>query len=79
MPFHAMTGYPYPVGQHYPDDVEATAYRLDWNDRYQTGASNATGYRFLYKPRTMDPEPLTPHDPKPASLDSKAGQQPGEH
>ena len=79
MPFHAMTGYPYPVGQHYPDDVEATAYRLDWNDRYQTGASNATGYRFLYKPRTMDPEPLTPHDPTPASLDSKAGQQPGEH
>ena len=43
MPFHAMTAYPYPAAQHYPDDDAATAYRLDWNDRSQRGSNNATG------------------------------------
>lgn len=67
MPFHAMTAYPYPLAQHYPDDHNATGYRLDWNDRYQRGTNNATRYGFEYGPRTIDPEPLTPqstqHDP----------------
>ena len=74
MPFHTMTAYPYPVGQHYPDDPNAVAYRLEWNDRYQTGSNNATGYRFNYIPRRIDPEPLTPHQP---ALSSEV-QQPGE-
>jgi tetratricopeptide (TPR) repeat protein len=75
MPFHAMTAYPYPAAQHYPEDASATGYRLDWNDRYQTGSNNATGYRFNYVPRAVDPEPLTPRQPAVSS----EVQQPGEH
>ena len=65
MPFHAMTAYPYPPAQHYPNDGSATAYRLDWNDRYQRGSASAKGYSFYYRPRTIDPEPLTPQPPQP--------------
>jgi tetratricopeptide (TPR) repeat protein len=79
IPFHAMTSYPYSVGQHYPDNVGATAYRLDWNDRYQTGSESASGYRFLYAPRTIDPEPLTPHGPETVPMESAAGRQAGVH
>ena len=48
MPFHGMSTYPYPATQHYPDDAQANQYRLDWNDRFESGASRATGYRFVY-------------------------------
>ena len=61
MPFHGMTTYPYPASQQYPADALATRYRLDWNDRYESGANDATAYRFQYRPRTIDPEPLTPN------------------
>ncbi len=60
IPFHGMTSYPYPAAQHYPGDAAATEYRLDWNDRYESGATDATEYRFHYRPRTVDPEPLLP-------------------
>jgi|HubBroStandDraft_6_1064221.scaffolds.fasta_scaffold03158_4 tetratricopeptide (TPR) repeat protein len=60
MPFHGMSTYPYPASQHYPDDAAANGYRLDWNDRFESGASRAREYRFVYAPRTIDPEPLTP-------------------
>jgi tetratricopeptide (TPR) repeat protein len=60
MPFHGMSTYPYPQGEHYPDDVQANGYRFDWNDRFESGASRAPGYRFLYNSRTIDPQPLTP-------------------
>ena len=60
MPFHGMSTYPYPASQKYPDDAHANAYRLEWNDRFDSGASSAPGYRFVYEPRTIDPEPLTP-------------------
>ncbi len=65
MPFHAMTAYPYPAAQHYPSDGAATAYRLDWNDRYQRGTTSASGYSFHYAPRSIDPEPLTPQPAQP--------------
>ena len=61
MPFHGMSTYPYPTTQHYPDDAQANGYRFDWNDRFESGASKARGYRFVYNTRTIDPEPLTPH------------------
>src|SRR5580658_7571643 len=67
MPFHAMTAYPYPAVQHYPDDTSATAYRLDWNDRYQRGSATAKGYSFQYGPRTIDSEPLTPQQAQPTA------------
>jgi tetratricopeptide (TPR) repeat protein len=60
MPFHGMSTYPYPVTQHFPDGAQANRYRLEWNDRFESGASNAQGYRFVYGMRTIDPEPLTP-------------------
>ena len=77
MPFHAMTSYPYPAEQQYPDDAPATAYRLDWNDRYQRGSVSAKSYRFEYGPRTIDPEPLTPLHSQPA-VEGSPGQA-GEH
>jgi tetratricopeptide (TPR) repeat protein len=59
MPFHGMSTYPYPETERYPDDAPTNRYRLDWNDRYESGASTAAaGYRFNYGPRTIDPEPI---------------------
>jgi tetratricopeptide (TPR) repeat protein len=66
MPFHGMSTYPYPASQKYPDDTQANRYRLDWNDRFESGATNAAGYRFVFNPRTIDPAPLTPHKQSPA-------------
>jgi tetratricopeptide (TPR) repeat protein len=61
MPFHGMTTYPYSLAEHYPNDVQANSYRFDWNDRFESGASSATGYRFDYGVRTIDRQPITPH------------------
>ena len=49
MPFHGMSTYPYPATQHYPDDAQANGYRFDWNDRFESGASKARGYRFVVR------------------------------
>jgi len=74
MPFHGMSTYPYPANQHYPDDAAANGYRLDWNDRFESGANRASGYRFEFAPRTIDPEPLTPGKASHASAnDQSAG------
>ena len=60
MPFHGMATYPYPLAEHYPDDAPANSYRFDWNDRFESGASSAPGYRFVYGVRTIDPQPIVP-------------------
>jgi Tfp pilus assembly protein PilF len=54
MPFHGMSGYPYPASEHYPDDVEATKYRLQWNDRFETGDRKQL-YQFNYEPALSTP------------------------
>ena len=54
MPFHGMSAYPYPIGEHYPDDVEATKYRLEWNDRFETGDRRQL-YQFRYEPVVSTP------------------------
>src|SRR5271157_4125134 len=78
MPFHGMSTYPYPASQHYPDDAAANGYRLDWNDRYESGANKAVGYRFEFAPRTIDPEPLTPSRTSQASVgEQRAGDATG--
>lgn len=59
-PFHGMSGYPYSAPEHYPEDDSSTAYRLDWNERFERGANSSKSYRFQYLPRTIDPEPITP-------------------
>ena len=57
MPFHEMSGYPYSSKEHFPDDNAALAYRLTWNDRFETGKPNQS-YRFDYQRR--EAQPLTP-------------------
>jgi Tfp pilus assembly protein PilF len=57
MPFHEMSGYPYSSKEHFPDDNAALAYRLNWNDRFETGKNDQI-YRFDYAPR--EAQPLTP-------------------
>ena len=49
MPFHGMTAYPYPSREHFPDDATTVRYRLDWNDRMETGERTQL-YRFNYQP-----------------------------
>ena len=49
----------------------AIGYRLEWNGRFESGASNARGYRFVYDRRTTDPEPLTPHKNSPQAHDEE--------
>ena len=79
LPFHGMSTYPYPAIQHYPDDAAANGYRLDWNDRFESGASRAWEYRFVYAPRTIDPEPLTPsHASRAPGAEQSAGAASGQ-
>jgi tetratricopeptide (TPR) repeat protein len=33
LPFHAMSSYPYPAGEHFPDDAEHRRYRQEYNTR----------------------------------------------
>jgi tetratricopeptide (TPR) repeat protein len=33
LPFHAMSRYPYPAGEHFPDDAEHRLYRQEYNTR----------------------------------------------
>jgi hypothetical protein len=76
MPFHGMSTYPYPAAQHYPDDAQAIQYRYDWNDRFESGASKAPEYRFVYGTRTIDPQPLIP--PKTAHDYERTGGSAGQ-
>ncbi|HET7103709.1 MAG TPA: FG-GAP-like repeat-containing protein [Terracidiphilus sp.] len=55
LPFHKMTSYPYPASEKFPDDADAFAYRLNWNDRFDTGEP-VRSYRFDFK--------LMPSSPK---------------
>jgi Tfp pilus assembly protein PilF len=82
-PFHRMSAYPYPVREHYPDDSAATGYLLEWNGRFETGAVKASGYRFVYERRRVDPSPITPKRNQAAmegqaSNGASAGLQPGD-
>jgi Flp pilus assembly protein TadD len=54
MPFHAMSGYPYPNKEHYPDDAKHIAYQLEWNDRFEPGIA-AHRYQFHYLPTLSAP------------------------
>jgi hypothetical protein len=54
MPFHQMSRYPYPVTEHYPDDAASVKYRLDWNDRFESG-DRLQPFRFDYQPTPSSP------------------------
>lgn len=47
MPFHAMSNYPYPAEEHYPDDAEHRAYLAEWNTRRYGYAALAEGESSL--------------------------------
>jgi len=48
IPFHGMASYPYPAGEKYPDDAASLDYRLNWNDRFDSGQP-VRSYRFNYE------------------------------
>ncbi len=54
MPFHQMSTYPYPASEHYPDGAAAMKYRLDWNDRFESG-ERLQRFQFDYEPVTSLP------------------------
>ncbi len=55
LPFHAMSAYPYPASEKYPDDDSALAYRLNWNDRFDSG-NPVRSYRFDYQDLPSSPQ-----------------------
>ncbi|MFZ1083459.1 MAG: FG-GAP-like repeat-containing protein [Terracidiphilus sp.] len=48
LPFHAMSKYPYPASEKFPDDADALNYQLNWNDRFDSGEPNRV-YHFEYR------------------------------
>jgi tetratricopeptide (TPR) repeat protein len=64
LPFHGMSTYPYPKTERYPDDADALAYQLDWNDRFDSGEP-VRSYRFNYQLL-----PSTPTDDAASALPS---------
>lgn len=68
MPFHGMTTYPYPNSEEYPDDAASLAYRLNWNDRFDSGEPEGM-HRFNYQLL-----PSTPRDDRPS--DAQPGERP---
>jgi Tfp pilus assembly protein PilF len=54
MPFHEMSTYPYPASEHYPDDAKSMDYRLDWNNRFESG-SRTQRFQFNYQPAHLQP------------------------
>jgi FG-GAP-like repeat/ASPIC and UnbV len=61
LPFHAMSAYPYPASENYPDDKDSLDYQLNWNDRFDSGEP-VRSYRFDYKAM-----PSTPQDDLPTT------------
>jgi hypothetical protein len=62
LPFHKMSNYPYPSSEHYPEDGRTQAYRLDWNDRFESG-NRSQLFQFRYMPATSEPPPAQPSRP----------------
>lgn len=58
VPFHGMSAYPYPASEHYPNDPKSLDYRLDWDDRFESG-SRTQRFQFDYEPARLEP-PLEP-------------------
>ena len=48
LPFHKMSGYPYPAMEKFPDDAGSIEYQLKMNDRFDSGEP-VRSYRFDYK------------------------------
>jgi tetratricopeptide (TPR) repeat protein len=55
MPFHAMSRYPYPSSEHYPDAPGGDRYWLNWNTRYESG-NRRQRWDFDYRPAREVPD-----------------------
>lgn len=55
LPFHAMSRYPYPATEKFPDDADALAYRLNWNTRWESG-NPVRSYRFDFRELVSTPK-----------------------
>ena len=55
LPFHGMSTYPYPASEHYPTDASHTAYQLEYNTRFESGAVDRS-FQFDYVPRASTPD-----------------------
>jgi hypothetical protein len=49
MPFHEMSTYPYPSSELYPEDPKSVEFRLNWNDRFESG-NRLQRFQFKYQP-----------------------------
>jgi hypothetical protein len=49
-----MSGYPYQSQEHFPDDPASLRYRLDWNDRMESG-ERTQRFQFDYQPSASQP------------------------
>ncbi len=54
LPFHAMSAYPYPDSEEYPQDAQSLDYQLNWNDRFDSGEP-VRSYRFNYQQHPASP------------------------
>ncbi|MFZ0744826.1 MAG: FG-GAP-like repeat-containing protein [Terracidiphilus sp.] len=66
LPFHKMSAYPYPPSEKFPDDADSLAYRLNWNDRFDSGKP-VRSYRFDYQ--TLPSTPADDGSPTPSAAD----------
>ncbi len=55
MPFHAMSGYPYPSNEHYPDDPKHISIRTRMERSLRVGHFRATDTTFRYVPTPSAP------------------------
>ena len=65
LPFHGMKRYPYTTRDRFPDDPATLAYRLDWNNRMETG-DRIQRYQFDYKHTPSEPIQTAPGDTRAA-------------
>jgi hypothetical protein len=61
LPFHAMSMYPYPASEEYPDNAKSLDYQLNWNDRFESG-EQVHSYRFHYQLLPSTPLEDRPHN-----------------
>jgi tetratricopeptide (TPR) repeat protein len=66
LPFHAMSAYPYPDSEEYPQDAQSLDYQLNWNDRWDSGEP-VRSYRFDYKAMPSTPADDLPPTPTQAA------------
>jgi tetratricopeptide (TPR) repeat protein len=58
LPFHAMSAYPYPDSEEFPQDAQSLEYQLNWNDRFDSGEPVRL-YRFDYRFHRATPGSLS--------------------